>query len=203
MTARSRFWSFTAELMSLDQLEPAEMRALHDYWKSKAGGDVPSQRDLHVPEMPDCVGNIALVTVRSNPLRARYRLVGYNLVKLLGFNPNGRYLHEVYGSKLAAEIYESFERAIADRRPAYFRREFQILGRSFGYNRLVLPLRFGSERIDRLLICIFPTSRKLKDASQWRPVVEELHKLEEVDRQFSTSWAQTLEDDPITNDNRN
>jgi len=194
MSARNRLWSWTAEVLSLEEAQPRELLDLLHYWQSKCANDVPDQRDLHIAGMGEATGNIALLNLRTNPFRARYRLVGRNLVDLLGKDPTEKYIHEVYGVSISAEIYEGFEKAVKERAAVYFRREFQILGKSFGYNRLVLPLTFKSDEISRLLVCIYPMSKSLKKARQWQSVVRELREIEESERKLETSWLSSQQD---------
>lgn len=189
MIKRSRFWSWTAEILSLEEIEPRPMKNLFCYWNDMARGGVPDQRKLQISEMSDCIGNIALVMLRKNPMRGRYRIVGRNLVSLLGSDPTGQYIHEVYSSSISDEVYDSFTKAIEGRKAVYFRREYMILGKSFGYHRLVLPMCLKTEEIDRLLICIYPTNNKLTSAGQWKPLVNELNKVEEAERRFASVWA--------------
>lgn len=189
-------WSWTAESLSPDDIHVPPMKDLLRYWRSRLGtGAVPDQRALHVAEMPKCTANIALVLLRKGPLRAKYRLVGRNLVKLLGEDPTGKYVHDVYKPSVADEIYKAIGEVLDAKKPIYFKREFQILGKSFGYHRLLLPLCLGKDEIDRVLICIYPTNKDLTDAEQWQSVVREYDEQQRAEQVFADQWFSSLDDE--------
>lgn len=188
-----RIWSYTAEYLTIKAVDDEVMCDLHAYWRAAAPEDeVPRQKDLHIAEMPDCRGNIALVDIEPEPFRARYLLVGSALVRLLGKDPTGLYVEDVYSKDIAEEALGAFRRVVGERQPLFYRREFQILGKSFGYKRLLLPLRLKSEEVRRVLLCIRPIDRKLERASQWRSYVEKLEAEEAAEARMATAWARSL-----------
>lgn len=191
--ARSRIWSNTAEFLSLESIHPEQMGALHAYWRNCAvDADVPRQKDLSIRDMPDCLEHIALLDIETEPFRAKYMIVGEALKELLGADPTDQYLDTVYPKSISDEIYRAFKRSMDERRALYFRREFQILMKSFGYNRLILPMRLNGDSIRRILICIYPLDKKLKRAEQWQSVVLELEEIDRREAQYETAWADSL-----------
>lgn len=199
--ARFKIWSNTAEFMRLDGIEPAPMAELHAYWRDAGvAGDIPRQKDLSIREMPDCLGHIALLDLSLEPLEAKYLIVGDALKTLLGADPTGQSVRDVYPESIHREVLACFDKAARNREALYYRREFEILGRSFGYNRLVLPLRLERQAVRRVLICIYPLSRTFKSARQWRRQVAKLEELERLEQMFETRWAESLGYKMITSD---
>ena len=103
--------------------------------------------------MPDCLGHIALLDIETEPFRAKYMIVGEALKKLLGADPTDQYLDTVYPKLISDEIYGAFKRSMDGRRAPFPARVSNLM-KSFGYNRLILPMRLNGDRIRRILICI-------------------------------------------------
>jgi hypothetical protein len=202
--ARYRIWSNTAEYLSLGAIERLEMAELHRYWDSfVVDGRPPLQKDLSVHEMPECLANIALLDVSvpqqehrdvpdGFPLRARYLMVGDALKSLLGENPTGRLVSDVYKRGVAIEVSRALAKAMDTRGALYYRREFQILTKSFGYDRLILPMRLQGEDVRRILLCIYPLSDRLVSAEQWRSELAKVEDMETAEARVASAWAESL-----------
>lgn len=185
----SRVWSWTAEYMSLDGVEREPFRRLIEHWEDcRTGqGDLPDQGLFDIRLFDDTYRHLALVDV-SDPAQPVYRVVGAALTKLLGFNPSGRPLSKVYKDTVFDEVRSALTRCMAERRPLFFRREFQLLGVSVGYDRLLMPMALHGEPT-RVLVALFPTDSKLTHAWQWRRLVTELEEREARDLHFARQWV--------------
>lgn len=202
--ARFRIWSNTAEYLSLSAIQRSEMAELYGYWRLACEGDAPPrQKDLAIHEMPNCLSNIALIDVAPAapkdselpadfPIRARYLMVGESLKRLLGEDPTGQLINEVYSRDVAAEVGRAFLKSMETQSPLYYRREFQILTKSFGYDRLVLPMRLQGGEVRRLLLCIYPLDSKLVSAEQWRSELAKVEAMERTEAQMASAWAESL-----------
>jgi hypothetical protein len=202
--ARFRIWSNTAEYLSLSAIDRPVLAELYQYWLQRShDGDPPRQKDLAIQQMPKCLSNIALVDVAPPtdkdadvpvgfPIRARYLMVGEALTKLLGDNPTGMLINEVYSKDVALEVGRALQKSMETQRPLYYRREFQILRKSFGYDRLILPMRLQGAEVRRILLAIYPLDSGLVSADQWRGELAKVEAMEEVETQMAAVWAESL-----------
>jgi len=194
---RFKIWAQTSEFLSLNEVRPAPLFDLYTYWSDCCSGDAPpAQQDMSLDMVRESLGNIALIDLERNPAGARYLLVGSALKKLLGKDPTGKLVDQVYSQSIAREVYEAFGRAVRDRQASFYQRDFEILGRSFGYYRLILPLRLGKEEaVRRILIGIYPTDRRLIESKQWRSVVDDMENERLQEDRLSNDWRASMEAD--------
>ncbi|WPZ36986.1 hypothetical protein T8K17_12705 [Thalassobaculum sp. OXR-137] len=202
--SRFRIWSNTAEYLSLSAIERPALAELYRYWRNQAGsGDLPRQKDLSIQEMGDCLGNIALIDIAPAtagepdlpagfPVRARYLLVGEALIKLLGVNPTGRLINQVYAKNVALEVCGALRKSMDTRQPLYYRREFQIIKKSFGYDRLILPMRLQGSDVRRILLAIYPLDSSLVSAEQWQRELAKFDAMQAVETKMASAWAESL-----------
>ncbi len=201
--SRFRIWSNTAEYLSLTAIHRPEMADLYAYWSRASEDGPPRQKDLAIQDMPGCLANIALLDVGPNaeddetipqgfPIRARYLMVGDALKKLLGADPTGLLINEAYGHDVAEEVARALRKAVDEQRALYYRREFQILTRSFGYDRLILPMRLQGAEIRRILLCIYPLDSRLVSADQWRGELAKVERMERAETRMASAWAESL-----------
>lgn len=165
-------------MLSLKHVEPPPLLALLEEWRAArraAGQRVPCKQALSPARFGAAAGNVAVVDLGDVPRDdARYRLVGGNLVRLYGRDISGQRLRDLYSRRIQEEVFRAFDEVQRTAEPLFSKREFQILGRSFGYTRLLLPLSWQGDRVDLILIGIFPTDPSLREAHQWRRYEEDL-----------------------------
>ena len=202
--SRFRIWSNTAEYLSLSAIEQPALATLYQYWKEQAvDGVLPRQKDLSVKHMAGCLDNIAVVDVAPPepgepdlpagfPIRARYLLVGEALIKLLGVNPTGKLINEVYAKNVALEVGGAFQKSMESQRALYYRREFQIIKKSFGYDRLILPMRLQGTDVRRILLAIFPLDSSLVSADQWQRELAKFDAMQAAETKMASAWAESL-----------
>lgn len=161
--------------MNMGDMYPTPLRDLYDYSFSKTvNGEPPRQSALKIADFPKCLANIALVRIESDFEESRYLIVGSALKRLLGRDPVGKPLYEVSRQDIATEVASALQKVAVIGLPSFYVREFQILGKSFGYCRLLLPLQTKRSVIDRVLIGIYPTSASLTHAKQWQSAVSDM-----------------------------
>lgn len=183
-------WSWTAEYLSLDSIPNAGLRRLADHWRYVSRMeevDVPEAAAIDIGRFEEMFPNLALANV-EDIAHPRYLVVGSALVRLLGRDPTYMLLERVYRSDVFEEIRDCFARAVAEKRPLMYRREFQLLGKSLGYDRLVLPLRQGGP-VTRILIALYPIDGSLKMASQWMAFLRVQREERDRERHFAGLWA--------------
>src|SRR5215470_982711 len=86
---RARAWESSSSLESLERCGPKAV-ALYQYWNARRGIRLmPSRADIDPVEMRQWLPRIMLVDVDPEG-KFTYRLVGTQIVDLLGVNPTGR-----------------------------------------------------------------------------------------------------------------
>jgi hypothetical protein len=180
----SRAWQWTAHALSVEAVEHPALRRLRDAWQLARRTTAVAMRLGEPPPVPrvdlfdtrPLLGVLrwtALVDVEEGLEEARYALVGPALVRLFGRDPTGARLVETYRGPVLREVLAAYVEVTARAEPLYSTREFQALGRSFGYRRLMLPLARGDDavaggRVTHVVLGIVPANPRLVDATQWR-----------------------------------
>nr|WP_316639425.1 hypothetical protein [uncultured Roseateles sp.] len=186
-------WTQSIKRLPLPMLNSAPLIAMHSHWLVRcANGRPPRQADLSLPLLRPFMHQLALVKLETEPAGARYLVVGSRLQGLLGKDPTGRRVEEVYAPNVAREVYQAFVAVGRDREPAYFRRDFTLLGRQFGYHRLLLPLTgIHSDEVRSLIVGIYPIDKDFTEALQWRKLLAvgapQDPDLEEMQRRWASS----------------
>ena len=193
-----KIWSRNHEYRDLTDVRPFQLKELLGIWRRAASDGIPRQSDISPSDLREYAGNIALVDIEQEPSRARYLIVGKNLKKLLGKDPTKRNIEEVYPPSIAREVYEAFGKVVRSRKPSYYQRDFVVLGRSFGYFRLILPMTTADETVNRLLVGIYPTDENLTEARTWQSAAIDFYRRKkEVDAQEQADigdiWTSTLD----------
>jgi hypothetical protein len=119
------------------------LKALLDYWQGKRGARaLPARRDIDPLEMgPHLLPHLLLCDLFDRGTRARFRLVGTEVVRRLGFDPTGKYLEPgARGSYF--ELLASLHRLVyCERAPLYSASAFTWeSGRQLKVQHLLLPL---------------------------------------------------------------
>jgi len=174
----TKLWQSVDEYVPLSEVHSfIPLRHVLNAWRW-AWTDPPRPPNLSetiTPALNGILGNLALVAVDREQEAARYLKVGRNLTRLLGEDPTGKLLHEVYSAAIATEVCAALAKVARCGQPTYYRREFTIMGKSFGYLRLILPVR----RIDPgdfALVALYPSSAQFIEAAQWQSQLEEAEK---------------------------
>lgn len=157
-------WSNTETYTSAKDIQPVELKRLFEAWEAarlKDGRVV----NLPVNAFKKALPHMGLIGL--SPEGPRYLLFGQALTSLLGQNPTGMLLKDVYPPDIYREIMDTIDDVRLRRAPVFHRREFRFFGVSMGYFRLMLPL-YEKGRIGRIIIGIYPTSKALKYARQWK-----------------------------------
>lgn len=184
-------WHRTSSYPDLGAVEPEPLRVLLETWRRAAGdGAIPRAQDLPVEALKGVLPHMALVALGLPVERPRYLVFGTALRSLLGRDPTGQAVEAVYPPGIVREVLAAFRKVVRERRPLFYKREFRILGHSFGYFRLMLPLGDATGRITHVVLGIVPTTADLHRAEQWQSAVEAL-KLRQAEA-AAKDWAAAL-----------
>ncbi|MEZ5832318.1 MAG: PAS domain-containing protein [Dongiaceae bacterium] len=116
---RARIWERSGSLQSLEQCGPKAV-ALYQYWNARRGvHSMPSRADIDPLEMRQWLPRITLVDVASDSKTFTYRLVGTQIVDLLGFNPIGQSIESAWPEEGAAMLLTGYREAVQTRAPVF------------------------------------------------------------------------------------
>lgn len=141
-----------------DELPPCDeqISRLHRYWRDirPAGSPMPSRRDLDPAAIPRLLPAIRLIDVHRDPWRFRYRLVGTELVRMLGRDPTGTWYHENVADAQSTKSHADLV-YVAEGRGYCYRRGFPLqLVPNKDYvssERILLPLARDGREVDMIL----------------------------------------------------
>lgn len=126
---------------------------LFAYWNAKRGNrPAPSRRDLDPREITRLLPFLHLIDVEPEPMRFRHRLVGSELVDMMGRNVSGKYVSDVFYGRAADEILETMRTLATEIRP--FRRRSRMEWHRADWltmEALELPLIDDNGRVNMIL----------------------------------------------------
>jgi len=79
-----------------------------------------------------------------------------------------RYVDEVLPPKGLKEALNAYRTVAETGNPNYSEHVFNLLLRTVGSYRLMLPFRWREDRVDLILLCIYPQDADLLTATDWR-----------------------------------
>lgn len=129
------------------------LRALYDYWdERRSGRRMPGRKDLDPLDVPKLLPNLMLIDVVAVPFRMAYRLVGTALVERMGRDATGLSVEEAYLGGDWEKILRDCRFVIEKGLPCLRQNNaVDAKGRQLAYQRLLLPLASGGERVDMIL----------------------------------------------------
>ncbi|HWA46410.1 MAG TPA: PAS domain-containing protein [Hypericibacter adhaerens] len=136
------------------------LKALHAYWKGKAGARrMPARRDLDPIEMKEWLGNLVLVEFPTGRfIEFRYRLEGTRIEEFYGHDARrtGRGVEAMTADSERKAVLPQWEIVFDEGRPAYY--ESDILsseGKLARQAKLLLPLSDDGEHVNMILGAIY------------------------------------------------
>ena len=94
-------------------LESEVLKKLVDLLRDRHdGGRLPSRQDSDSETLLSLGGRIALIEVKSNPRRCRYRLIGTQITAAVGRDSSERYFDTLYGDEYYRWMAAHFEEII-------------------------------------------------------------------------------------------
>jgi hypothetical protein len=118
-SASARTWERSNCLQSLERCGPKAV-ALYQYWNARRGvRSMPTRADIDPLEMRQWLPRLMLVDVSPDGERFTYRLVGTQIVDLLGVNPTGRLVETAWPGEIAHHIVAGYREVVETRKPMF------------------------------------------------------------------------------------
>ena len=141
-------------------------------YRDKANGQKPG-RGVFFQAFPAAIQSYCfLARITRDPFDVSYTLVGSALERLYGQKLDNVSLRSIYSPWIRAGVYKSYQHADENGLPLYDRHRFSTIGRALGYERLLMPMA-DSDGYGWAVTVVFPTEKDIKEASDWRKLVEE------------------------------
>jgi hypothetical protein len=141
-------------------IRDVRLKALHAYWKSKAGTRrMPARKDLDPIEMKAWLGNLMLVEFPTGKfIEFRYRLEGTHIEEFYGhdWRRTGRGVEAVTAESERAIVLPQWESVFDRGCPAYHESDIWASeGKLARQTKLLLPLSTDGEHVDMILGAIY------------------------------------------------
>lgn len=132
----------------------ADIRAMVDYWRKKAGTRrMPRRSDLEPSEITPFLPRITLVDVVPDERRFVYRLVGTEEVASRGSDPTGRSVAEAFFAASAEESLAYYAFVAETGEPYCFRGDYYAPDGALEKQDVIfLPLSEDGERVNMILL---------------------------------------------------
>jgi hypothetical protein len=116
---RARTWERSSSLQSLERCGPKAV-ALYQYWNARRGVRLmPSRTDIDPLEMRQWLPRLMLVDVSPDGKQFTYRLVGTQMVDLLGTNPTGRPVETAWPEETVGLMLGGYRDVVENRKPVF------------------------------------------------------------------------------------
>lgn len=135
----------------LDDLPNSIMRDIYQYWNDMKGDrSMPSRDDLNPADIVRLLPHLTLVDVEPETGRYKFRLIGTETVKSMGFDITGKYLDEL--PKVERYLKERYDWLVKEKRPYFIFDKLKWSQKSFiEYYVLGLPLSANGKDVNMLL----------------------------------------------------
>jgi hypothetical protein len=118
-SASARIWERSNSLQSLERCGPKAV-ALYQYWNARRGiRPMPTRADIDPLEMRQWLPRLTLVDVSPDGQHFTYRLVGTQMVDLLGVNPTGRPVESAWPEGVAEVVVDGHRAVVESRKPVF------------------------------------------------------------------------------------
>jgi hypothetical protein len=116
---RARTWERSSSLQSLERCGPKAV-ALYQYWNARRGiRPMPTRADIDPLEMRQWLPRLTLVDVSPDGQHFTYRLVGTQMVDLLGVNPTGRSVETAWPEDAVELVLDGYRDVVESRAPVF------------------------------------------------------------------------------------
>jgi len=152
---------YRMRLVSGSLVDPdLRLKEFYRYWRGRCGERaMPRRADIDPVDMPPrLLPNLFLADVVEGGARFRYRLVGTELVNMLGWDPTGGYVDEINQSASYCDYIVALYRRVIDARLPVFSmsrypRPDDPDGGYHAAQRLMCPLSSDGVAVDMLFTC--------------------------------------------------
>jgi hypothetical protein len=187
--------SRTVAVRDIDLIDNPQMKDLYRAWTEIARSRLPCAADFPPGCIEPMLPNLALAEMsNAGPV---YRFFGPALVRLLGRDPTGSRVETVYPGAIARDVLDAMARVRKDGSPLLHARQFRILSRELGYNRLLLPLFETGDAVTHIIVCIQPSSPHVRAAADWLQAVRSLRRHNEPLLNARRTWKRLQDASPV------
>ncbi len=132
-----------------------KIRQAYAYWRSvhPAGGGLPGREHIEPRQLGRLLPLVWLIDIQRQPFRLRYRLVGTEVVTMLGREVTGQWLDEAHPDIDAHQSYLSRARGVIDDHLPNWRHGRPNLWKHDTYTtvqNLIMPLAGDGRTVDML-----------------------------------------------------
>jgi len=135
-----------------------ELEWLHAYWCGLKKQPYALRSDIDPLDFPHLLPRMAIIERVEHHAGEtfRYRLAGTEITQRTGRDPTGKTFHDLYSGAYLRQALSVYQDIIATGMPHRSTRRFAIdgLDGTLYYERLILPLSTGGDRIDQFLLMI-------------------------------------------------
>ena len=137
-----------------------DIRAMVEYWRSKAGARrMPRRTDIDPVDIKAFLPRITLVDVVPDARRFVYRLVGTEEVASRGSDPTGRSVAEAYFASSAEESLKYYEYVACHAEPYCYRDSYRAPDGALEKQDVIfLPLSEDGETVSIILVFYYDYS---------------------------------------------
>jgi len=135
-----------------NKIREKEIREIFRYWlERREQSGAPAQGRIEPRTIPHKhLPNLFLYDHEPEG-RFRCKLIGTDIVRVLGRDDTGRYLDEILDPPTVTETTKLFNQAVKSGRPVYYRyRALTARGERRQFSRILLPVSSGRGRIDQV-----------------------------------------------------
>ncbi len=132
---------------AMNEIPSGILKNVYQYWLDMKGErEMPSRADLNPADITNLLPYIMLVDVEQQPRRYRYRLVGTETVKAMGYDVTGQYLDELPLVEKHVKIRSDW--LVKEKSPYMFFDKLKWSNRSLlDYQTIALPLSANGEDV--------------------------------------------------------
>jgi hypothetical protein len=137
------------------ELASDKIRALHDWWRIRAGETgLPDRSDFDPTLFPHLLPNMIIAQAETDPFRIRYRLVGTRCAYVLNIDFTGRYLDQLVDEATHTPWQDYFADSFRRRVPILGEvTEATLSGGTFTFEFGIFPVTAGGGEV-RQFLCI-------------------------------------------------
>jgi len=135
----------------IDDLPGSKLKAVYRYWLDVKGDALmPTRVDLNPASMSKFLSHISLVDVEHDTGRYRFRLIGTESVRAIGFDPTGKYLDEI--TLMNSHLKQRYDWLVKTKRPYVVTDKLNWVENSYlDFFSIGLPLTKDGENVDILM----------------------------------------------------
>lgn len=140
---------------SVDDLPNNVLKDIYRYWQEMKGSrNMPSRADLNPADIVSLLPHIVLVDVEPDTGRYKYRLIGTETVKVMGFDVTGKYLNQY--PAIEESLKGRYDWLVKEKTPYLYFNRLKWTEKDFlEYYALGLPLSNNGQDVNILMFGMY------------------------------------------------